>query len=87
VDCWESATDGTSEEYGLSVVLGGQHCGNFGRAAALAKNFVINFEEDYKRSIQDKVNFGYQLRICYNLSKTTENLVRFGRSQDLPDAY
>jgi len=37
MDCWESAPDGTSAEYGLSVVFGGQHCGNFGRAAALTK--------------------------------------------------
>jgi hypothetical protein len=35
------------------------------------------------RSMQCKVEFGYQLSIC---SGTTENLDRVGRSQDLPDA-
>jgi hypothetical protein len=68
-----SATDGTSGEYGLSVVIGGQHCDNFGRAAALAKIFVVNFGEYYKRSMQYKVNSGYELSICNNLSKTTAN--------------
>jgi hypothetical protein len=39
------------------------------------------------RDMQSNVEFGTNSTFALGSRKTTENLDRFGRSQDLPDAY